>query len=706
VTGDGASPLDHLAIAADYAVQGGSLAAFAGGGASGGGEGPWDLLTTALKRLSTLAEERRILLEATGDFVYRHDPEGVFDYLSPAVERITGYTMEEWRCHYTTYLTDHPCNQEVVARTEHALATGEAGEPYRVEIRHKTGGAVTLEVHERPFFRHGKVAGIVGVARDVTDRVEAEQRLLESEARLRAIVETAVDAIITLDDRGLIESVNPAAAQMFGYREAELLGEDVGLLAGSPERHGHAARMAKYLRTGLSKVVGHGVELTGRRKDGTTFPFHISVSEVDLGSRKLFTGILRDISEQKEREARLADYTRQLEARTRALEEARVERSVAEEANRAKSGFLAAMSHEIRTPMNGVMGMAQLLLDSDLGAEQRENARLLVHSGEALLTLLNDILDFSKIEAGRLELEEIDLSLATIVEEVAALFGRAADERGVALRVEVDPHLPPLRGDPTRLRQIFTNFTSNALKFTDTGEITLVADPLEWRDGRQVVRLAVRDTGCGIQASRQAMIFDAFAQADTSTTRRYGGTGLGLTICKRLAERMGGQIGVESQVGEGSTFWVTVVLAPARGEVAVKGAEAEGCGAIPAGLRVLVAEDNRVNQRVIQCLLERLGCTVTVVATGAEAVAAARGDFDLCLMDVQMPEMDGLDATRAIRAAEAAETAERLPVIALTANAMEGDREACVAAGMDGHLAKPIRREEVVRVVQQFSARG
>jgi len=708
--GETVHPLDRLGIEADFAVQGRGLLDLAGAVASGTQSGPWDLLTTALKRLSTLAEERRILLEATGDFVYRHDRDGVFDYLSPAVERITGYTVEEWRCHYTTYLTDHPCNQDTVARTERTLATGEAAEPYRLEIRHKQGHPVTLEVHERPILRVGKVVGIVGVGRDVTDRVEAEGRLLESEARLRAIVETAVDAIITLDQEGRIEAVNPAVARMFGYAEAELLGEDVALLAGGVSNHAHAGYVAHYLRTRLSRVVGHGIELTGRRKDGSTFPFHITVSELDLGDRKLFTGILRDISEQKEREQRLADYARQLETRTHALETERAERLAAEEASRAKSGFLAAMSHEIRTPMNGVLGMAQLLLSTELDPEQDEYARLLVQSGETLLTLLNDILDFSKIEAGRLELEEIDLSLATVAEEVAALFAGSAEERGVALRVEVDPNLPSLRGDPVRLRQILNNFTSNALKFTDVGEVTLIAHPLERRDGRLMVRLAVRDTGCGIDPSRQAMIFDAFTQADSSTTRRYGGTGLGLTICKRLAERMGGQIGVESTVGEGSTFWVTVVLAPAHSAVV---APVSGCGAggdagetIAAGLRVLVAEDNRVNQRVIQRLLEQLGCAVVLVENGAEVVAAAAGGtFDLCLMDMQMPEMDGLDATRAIRSGEA-ERGIHLPILALTASAMQADREACMEAGMDGHLAKPIRREALVAALQGCLALG
>ncbi len=704
--GEGVDPLSRLGVEAHFAVERSALSSFADSMLGSAQGGPWDLLTTALRRLSTLAEERRILLEATGDFVYRQDPEGCFDYLSPAVERITGYTVEEWRTHYTDYLTDSPCNREVVARTERVLATGEAGGTFRVEVRHKRGHPITLEVHERPFYRENKVAGIVGVARDVTDRVIADRRLAESEARLRAIVETAVDAIITLDEEGRIESVNPATERMFGYPAAMLLGQDVAFLAGSREGKGHAARVARYLRTGISKVVGHGLELMGRREDGTTFPFHITVSEVDLGERKLFTGILRDISEQKRREESLADYAHQLEARTRALEEARSERIAAEEASRAKSGFLAAMSHEIRTPMNGVLGMAQLLLTTDLDPEQREYATLLVHSGEALLTLLNDILDFSKIEAGKLELEEIDLSLSTVVEEVAALFAHQARERGVGLVTEVDPSLPPLRGDPTRLRQILTNFTSNALKFTEEGEVTLSAHPLEWRADRLVVRLSVRDTGCGIEPSRQAMIFDAFAQADASTTRRFGGTGLGLTICKRLAECMGGQIGVESNVGKGATFWVTVVLGRAHGEVAVCPTAHDATVEFSVDPHILVAEDNLVNQRVAQRLLEHLGCKVTVVNNGAEAVAAAAShDFDLCLMDVQMPELDGLDATRAIRDAEEA-TGRHLPIIALTANAMQHARDACAAAGMDGHLAKPIRRDDLVAILRTTVLKG
>ncbi|MCR6633177.1 MAG: ATP-binding protein [Magnetospirillum sp.] len=355
----------------------------------------------------------------------------------------------------------------------------------------------------------------------------------------------------------------------------------------------------------------------------------------------------------------------------------------AEAAARAKSEFLAVMSHEIRTPMNGILGMARLMLDEAMAPGQRSRIETLRHSAEALLAILDDILDFSKLEAGRIDFERIALNPAQVVEDVARLMRARAEEKGLSLNVEVAPDLPAwLVGDPGRLRQVMINLTGNAVKFTDRGGVTLRVAA-----ARGVLECSVIDTGIGLDESAKARLFQSFAQADASISRRYGGTGLGLAICKRLVEGQGGEIGVESKPGSGSCFWFRLPLVEAEAPVAP-------AGGVPVQLlpplTVLLAEDNAINQMVARGFLQRAGHRVLVANNGMEAVELVRhgGRFDLILMDMQMPEMDGLEATRAIRAMEGA--AARLPIIALTANALRADEERCRAAGMDDFVAKPL----------------
>jgi two-component system, sensor histidine kinase and response regulator len=794
-------------------------------------------LRESKERLDQLAEQSRTI-------TWEVDANGLYTYVSPTIVGVLGYQPDEL-VGKTHFYDLHPdAHREDFKTAAFAVfARKESFQDVKNCVQTKSGEKIWFSSNGIPVLDDkGDVIGYRGNDMDITERVQAERALRNAHARLSSLMESLQTGIVLVrgSDRVIVDA-NPAAARMAGLEVNDLVGKVCNNYI-CPAQEGQCPIFDQGQNV-------DNAERTIRKADGTLLPVLKTVTRLDLSGEEHLLESFVDITD-------LHTARKNLEKTNQALEESIAHANQmaiqAESANKAKSQFLANMSHEIRTPMNGVIGMTGLLMDTDLSDEQRHYAEIVQSSGKALLDLINDILDFSKIEADRLEIETLDFDLRTCMDEFAELLALRAHEKGLEFICAIDPEVPTLlQGDPGRLRQILINLTGNAIKFTSKGEVAIRVTTESETEKHTTLRFSIRDTGIGIPSEKIGLLFKSFQQVDASTTRKYGGTGLGLAISKQLAEMMGGETGVLSEEGVGSTFWFTAQLSkqdasakkeppplvPIRdaymlivddnatnrellrlllnswgvrheeassGEMALRllhqavehqnpfslaildmqmpGMDGEELGHIIRGTpalqdlplvmmssvgqrgdaarlkavgfsafltkpvkqsdlydclatvlgftasrqedktpvpylvtrhsirqdqraryRILLAEDNVVNQKVALKILEKLGYRADAVANGLEAVKAMeRGSYDLVFMDVQMPEMDGFEATAAIRAAESHDPAFHVPIIAMTAHAIKGDRERCLENGMDDYISKPIEPDAILSVLEKW----
>lgn len=544
--------------------------------------------------------------------------------------------------------------------------------------RKKDGSVIPVEVTATLIEMDGRKV-IQVVSRDISEIKNRQLELMRSEARFRQLSDASMEGLV-IHDQGRIVLANRAIAELTGYSQEGLLGMVPSDLA-APES---LATVEENIRKGSEAPYSVAVI----RKDGTRFDAELCGRPIEYLGKPMRVTSIRDVSE-----------------RRRAEELQRQSLEALESANRAKSQFLATMSHEIRTPLNGIMGMTSALQDTPLDATQKRYVRMLRSCGSALLAQVNDILDIAKIESGSMALESVEFELDDLLEETLAPFREEARQRGLRLETDLEPSLARrVRGDPNRLRQVLANVVGNAVKFTAAGSVSL-SGRIDSSANGPALRMEIGDTGIGMTPDTLSKLFRPFTQADASMSRKFGGSGLGLTICKQLIELMGGSIRVESAFGQGSRFSIECPLEPLQrvsqpdtgpGTVPKPGEPADSA----AGLRILVVEDDEVNREVARIFLNRHGCRTEFAATGDEALDLIRAnEYALVLMDCQLPGMDGFETTRRIRRMQRGE--RRVRIVAMTANAVQGDRERCLSAGMDDYLPKPLDPERLSRALQQ-----
>jgi PAS domain S-box-containing protein len=632
--------------------------------------------TTAQRESDDAAARLAAIVNSTDDAIIGQTLDGVITSWNPAAERQYGYTAEETIGRSIELIVPTDDRGELATFRQ---ADGDQSIRLHDTVRvRKDGSRVHVEVSVSPIRDNtGQIVGASSIARDVTERIKAEQRFQQ-------LVLAAPDAMLIVDEHGTIVLVNEQTERLFGYRKEDLVGQSIELLIPPQLREQHIGHRQRYLKDPRHRRMGTGIELAGLRQDGSQIPVEISLAPLDTEQGTLVSAAIRDISERREAEQKLAD------ARDKAVAAAEL-----------KSQFVAMVSHEIRTPMNGVIGLADLLLETPLEPTQRRYTEAIRTSGRALLSIINDILDFSKIEAGKLKLVETDFELDQVLEEVVQAVAQAARDKQIEVVCDYPPNLPTaLRGDDGRLRQALLNLLGNAVKFTEEGSVLLRAEPAADVEAR--ITFTILDTGIGIAPEDLARLTEPFSQADAASTRRYGGTGLGLTITRQLVELMGGVLEMSSKLKQGSRFWFTLEFAPQQHQLSQH--VRQPLRNHMTGNRLLVVDDNPTNLHLISRHAKAWGMNPTVVSDGLaglehlrEAAHAGR-PFEVAVVDQHMPKLDGVGLLQAI-----SDDAGIPPVrvVLLTSGSYQDDRHA-ETAGAAALLPKPIGPSQLYNCLLQI----